>query len=70
MAEKLRVLFLCTGNSCRSQMAEGWAKALKADYVAMLDSGMLRDDPPQFDKLLERIAVLQEQCNALARNNA
>ena len=45
-------------------------KALKADYVAMLDSGMLRDDPPQFDKLLERIAVLQEQCNALARNNA
>jgi len=45
-------------------------KALKADYVAMLDSGMLRDDPPQFDKLLERIAVLQGQCNDQARNNA
>ncbi len=25
------IYFLCTGNSCRSQMAEGWAKHLHAD---------------------------------------
>ena len=38
--QKLRVLFLCTGNSCRSQMAEGWARHLKADVVEAHSAGI------------------------------
>jgi arsenate reductase (thioredoxin) len=33
------VLFLCTGNSCRSQIAEAWAKHLKADVVEPYSAG-------------------------------
>ncbi|MFI4870701.1 MAG: arsenate reductase ArsC [Phycisphaerales bacterium JB061] len=39
MADKPRVLFLCTGNSCRSQMAEGWAKHLHADTIDACSAG-------------------------------
>ncbi len=38
--EKITVLFLCTGNSCRSQMAEGWAKSLKSDVIDAYSAGV------------------------------
>lgn len=34
-----RILFLCTGNSCRSQMAEGWGKALKGESFQFFSAG-------------------------------
>ncbi|MDD4623202.1 MAG: arsenate reductase ArsC, partial [Kiritimatiellae bacterium] len=37
---KLNVLFLCTGNSCRSQMAEGWARALKGEVIEAYSAGI------------------------------
>ena len=40
MAEKrLKVLFLCTQNSCRSQMAEGWARHLKKGVLEPFSAG-------------------------------
>jgi arsenate reductase (thioredoxin) len=36
----IKVLFLCTGNSCRSQIAEGWAKHLRADRIEAYSAGI------------------------------
>jgi arsenate reductase len=36
---KKRILFLCTGNSCRSQMAEGWLRHLAGDRFEVSSAG-------------------------------
>jgi arsenate reductase len=40
VAAKLKVLFLCTANACRSQMAEGWARRLQGDAIEAYSAGV------------------------------
>ena len=40
MSAKFRVLFLCTGNSCRSQMAEAWTRHFKDSTIEAYSAGV------------------------------
>ncbi len=40
MPSRTKILFLCTGNSCRSQMAEGWARRLKSESIDAYSAGV------------------------------
>ncbi|NCD26845.1 MAG: arsenate reductase ArsC, partial [Deltaproteobacteria bacterium] len=54
----MRILFLCTGNSCRSQMAEGWAKHLKKGEIEATSAGIERHGMnPYAVKVMEEAGV-------------
>ncbi len=56
--KKLRVLFLCTGNSCRSQMAEGWVRALKGELIEVFSAGVeVHGLNPSAVKVMEEVGV-------------
>jgi len=55
MIEKRRVLFLCTGNSARSQMAEGLLRATAGDHFEVVSAGTI----PTFVRP-QAIAVMNE----------
>lgn len=55
MADPVNVLFLCTGNSCRSQIAEGWARHIGGDAVSVESAGI-----EAHGKNPRAIAVMQE----------
>ena len=51
----MNILFLCTGNSCRSQMAEGWARQLGGSDIMVQSAGI-----EAHGKNPRAIAVMQE----------
>ncbi len=38
--EKIKILFLCVGNSCRSQMAEAFANSFRPDEIEAFSAGV------------------------------
>ena len=69
MGRKLNVLFLCTGNSCRSQMAEGWARALKGEAIEAYSAGIETRgvDPLAIEAMAEAgVDISRHRCKHVA----
>ena len=57
-AKRLKVLFLCTGNSCRSQMAEGLARSFKSSQIEAYSAGTAPHRlNPQAVKVMKEIGI-------------
>ena len=64
---ELKILFLCTGNSCRSQMAEGWTRALKGDTIEPYSAGIEKHglNPYAVKVMAEAGVDISGQCSKL-----
>ena len=64
---RLKILFLCTGNSCRSQMAEGWARHLKGDCLEAYSAGIAAYglNPNAVQVMAEAGVDISGQCSKL-----
>ena len=58
MASRIRVLFLCSENSCRSQMAEGLLRHLGGDGFEVASAGMEPDEvDPRVHRVMAEIGI-------------
>jgi arsenate reductase len=58
MSKIKKVLFLCTGNSCRSQMAEAWTKHLQGDHFEAYSAGVKpKDIDPRAIKAMAEVGL-------------
>jgi arsenate reductase len=55
--EKKSVLFVCVGNACRSQMAEGFARAYGSDVIEAASAGLA----PAFSIPLPTLKIMDEK---------
>lgn len=69
---KPKILFLCTGNSCRSQMAEGWARHLLGDRIEPYSAGIEAHgmNPNAMRVMLEAGVDISNQSSKLASSLA
>ncbi|NBX26311.1 MAG: hypothetical protein EBQ99_09755 [Planctomycetes bacterium] len=65
-ARRPRVLFLCTGNACRSQMAEGWARTLHGALIEAHSAGTQPHDRRVRDEIRAFIAGLPKRLDQAA----
>lgn len=67
---KKNVLFLCTGNSCRSQMAEGWARHFHGDHIEPYSAGIETHgmNPNAVQVMTESGVTMEGQSSKLAES--
>jgi arsenate reductase len=54
----IKIIFLCTGNSCRSQMAEGFARKLGKSFIEAYSAGLSpKGVNPIAAKVMEEIGI-------------
>ena len=53
MSRKPNVIFVCWGNSCRGQMAEGWVQLLRPDTLRPFSAGV--EPKPHVDPLAVQV---------------
>ena len=71
MPDRVNILFLCTGNSCRSQIAEGWARHIGGDSVVVRSAGIeAHGKNPRAIEVMQEIGIdISEQASTIVNDD-
>jgi len=69
--DRVNILFLCTGNSCRSQIAEGWARHIGGDSVVVQSAGIeAHGKNPRAIEVMREIGIdISEQASTIVNDD-